>query len=150
MKLSTRQRDFILIIVLANVMGILMCPDCLKNWTYFWRLEVIMLTIWFVMWYGNEFVSHTIDRYVSWLDKPAKRFALGIIGSVIFTILAIVSLAMLFKKIFNISIGDGWSTVWVSIGVSLVILLFMQSKDFLFSWRELSIRQEKMRNEILV
>lgn len=150
MKLSTRQRDFILIIVLANVMGILMCPDCLKNWTYFWRLEVIMLTIWFVMWYGNEFVSHSIDRYVSWLDKPAKRFALGIIGSVIFTILAIVSLAMLFKKIFDISIGDGWSTVWVSIGVSLVILLFMQSKDFLFSWRELSIRQEKMRNEILV
>ena len=150
MKLSTRQRDFILIIVLANVMGILMCPDCLKNWTYFWRLEVIMLTIWFVMWYGNEFVSHSIDRYVSWLDKPAKRFALGIIGSVIFTILAIVSLAMLFKKIFDISIGDGWSTVWVSIGVSLVILLFMQSKEFLFSWRELSIRQEKMRNEILV
>ena len=26
----------------------------------------------------------------------------------------------------------------------------MQSKEFLFSWRELSIRQEKMRNEILV
>jgi LytS/YehU family sensor histidine kinase len=127
-----------------------MCPDCMNTWSYFWRMEVIMLTIWFVMWYGNEFISHTIDRYVSWLDKPAKRFALGITGSVIFTVLAFVSLAILFKELFNVSIGYGLSTVWISIGVSLIILLFMQSKQFLYSWRELSIRQEKMRNEILV
>ena len=150
MKLTKRQRDFILIVVLATIMGFFMCPECVKSWSYFWRLEVIMLSIWFVMWYGNEYVSHGIDKYVSWIANPAKRFALGIIGSVVFSASAIIGLAILFKQMFDISIGNGWFNVWITIGVSLIILLFMLSKQFLFSWRDLSLREERMRNEILV
>lgn len=109
-----------------------------------------MLTIWFVMWYGNGWVSNAIDKYVSWLDQPARRFAFGILGTAAFSTLAILGLAMLFRKLFSITIGDGWSTVWVSIVISVAILLFMQAREFLFAWRDLALRQEKMRNELLV
>ena len=63
--------------------------------------------------------------------------------------MAIVSLAVLFKKLFNISIGGGWTNVWITIGATLIVLLFMLSKQFLYSWRDLSLREEKMRNEVL-
>lgn len=149
MKFTINFKELGTILVLASIMGFLICPECFEKWEYVWRMETIMLTIWLVMWYGNKIVSHSVDQYVSWLDNPAKRFALGIIGSVVFSSSAIVLLAVLFKYLFNISIGGGWTNVWVSIGVTLIILLFMLSKQFLYSWRDLSLREEKMRNEVL-
>ena len=150
MMLTKKIREVALIITLASIMGILTCPECMNSWKSMWRLEVIMLTIWLVMWYGNQFISHSLDSYISWLDNPTKRFALGIIGSALFSTSAIVSMAVLFKNIFNVTIGGGWTNVWITIAVSLLILLFMQSRQFLYSWRNLSLREEKMRNEVLV
>jgi len=138
-----------MILVLASIMGVLICPECFEKWEYIWRLEVIMLTIWLVMWYGNAFVSHSIDKYVTWLENPARRFALGIGGSIVFSVSAIVLLAVLFEKVFGISIGGGWTNVWITIGATLLVLLFMLSKEFLYSWRAVSIREEKMRSEVL-
>jgi len=139
----------LLIIVLASIMGVFMCPSCFSTWEHIWKLECIMITIWLVMWYGNGFVSQQIDRIVSWIDNPIKRFIIGIFGSAIFSSIAIIFLAALFESIFNISIGDGWSTVWISIIVAILILLFMQSLQFLSAWRDLALREVKMKNEVL-
>jgi hypothetical protein len=149
MKFKARIKELIMILVLASLMGFVICPECFDKWEYLWKMEVIMLTIWLVMWYGNAYITHSIDKYVSWLENPAKRFALGIGGSIIFSVSAIVSLAVLFEKVFNISIGGGWANVWITIGATLIVLLFMLSKTFLYSWRDLSLREERMRSEVL-
>ena len=109
-----------------------------------------MITIWTVMWYGNEFVSRSIDHYVSWLDNPVKRYAFGLIGAAVFSTIAILSLSKLFRTIFDVSIGNEWQLVWITIGVTLIILLFMLSKEFLYSWRELALREEKIRSELML
>lgn len=150
MKLPRRVKEFITLIVLASVMGFLMCPKCFDSFEYIWKMEAIMITIWTVMWYGNEFVSRSIDHYISWLVNPAKRYALGLIGAAVFSTIAILSLAFLFKALFNVSIGNDWQLVWITIGVSLIILLFMLSKEFLYSWRELALREEKIRSELML
>jgi len=149
MKLFSNFKELGIILVLASLMGFFMCPQCFEKWEYLWKMEAIMLTIWLVMWYGNAYISHLIDHYVSWLENPAKRFALGISGSLIFSVTAIILLAILFEKTFNISIGGGWTNVWITIGATLIVLLFMLSRQFLYSWRALSIREERMRNEVL-
>jgi hypothetical protein len=149
MKHRRNIKELGMILVLASTMGFLLCPECFEKWEYLWKMETIMLTIWLVMWYGNKYISYFIDQYISWLENPAKRFALGISGSLIFSVSAILLLAILFEKLFNISIGGGWENIWVTIGATLVVLLFMLSKQFLYSWRALSIREEKMRNEVL-
>lgn len=148
-KFKINYKELGLVVILATIMGFFMCEECYKNFDHLWRLEVIMLTIWLVMWYGNAYISHFIDHYVTWLENPAKRFALGIGGSIVYSVVAIVSLAVLFEKLFNISIGGGWTNVWITIGATLIVLLFMLSKQFLYSWRDLSLREEKMRNEVL-
>jgi sensor histidine kinase YesM len=150
MKISQNKKEFLLVVVLATLMSVLMCPSCMLNFAYAWKMEVIMLSIWLVMWYGNGYVSHYIDRHVSWLDNPAKRFGLGVLATVVYSTLAILLLAVLFNSIFEINIGNKWQLVWLSIGISVVILLFMLSKEFLYSWRDLALREEKMRNEVLV
>jgi sensor histidine kinase YesM len=149
MKLSKKIKELLLVFSLATVMGYFMCRSCYNTWEYLWKMEVIMVTIWLVLWYGNSYVSHLIDQYVSWLDKPAKRFALGIIGAAVFTAVAIIGLTVVFKNLFDINIGNLWETVWISIAISIGVLLFMLSKEFLYSWRDLSLREEKMRSEVL-
>jgi hypothetical protein len=119
MKFTINFKELGMILVLASIMGVLICPECFEKWESIWRLEVIMLTIWLVMWYGNAFVSHSIDKYITWLENPARRFALGIGGSIVFSVSAIVLLAVLFEKVFGVSIGGGWTNVWITIGVSL-------------------------------
>ena len=150
MKINKKASEFLLVVTLATAMGVLMCPDCLHNFSYAWKMEVIMLSIWLVMWYGNGYVSHLIDRYITWLDNPAKRFGLGVAGTIAYSILAILLLAFLFEFIFAIDIGNRWQLVWLSSGISVVILLFMLAREFLYSWRDLALRAEKMRNEVLV
>ena len=150
MKIKGRIKEFIAIITLSSIMGVFMCPECFRSFEYFWKLELIMITIWTVMWYGNEFVSRSIDHYVSWLEKPFKRYIFGLFGAVVFSATAILSLAFVFKKFFNVSIGNDWQVVWITIGVTLFILLFMLSKEFLYSWRELALREEKIRSELML
>jgi len=146
---KTELKDLSIILILATIMGYVMCPECYLRWDYFWKSELIVVTIWLVMWYGNSSTSHLIDRYVTWLENPSKRFALGIAGSIVFSVTAILLLSLLFEFWLGISVGDGWSTIWITIGVTLFILLFMLSKEFLYSWRAVSIREEQMRNEML-
>lgn len=149
MKNTKEYREFFVVLILATGMGWIMCPNCMKSWSYAWKMEAIMVTIWMVMWYGNRFVSQLASRYFSWINEPTKRFIAGVIGTTVFSTSAILGLALFFNTIFDISIGNGWGTAWVSIGISLAILLFMQAREFLFSWRNLALRQEKMRSELL-
>ena len=148
--ISYRIKEFIMLVILASIMGFFLCEDCHKSWDPFWRLEVIMISIWIVMWYGNGGVSHLIDKFYSWLNEPIERFILGILGAAVYSTVAILGMSYLFYQIFEVSIGNGWDVVWISIGVSITILLFALTQKFLFSWRELSLREEKMRNELLV
>ncbi len=150
MKLNSKIGELLLVVALATVMGLLMCPGCLQNFSYAWQMEVIMLSIWLVMWYGNSYVSHFIDRYVTWLDNPAKRFGLGVVGTVVYSTSAILALAFLFDHLFAVNIGNKWQLVWLSIGISIIVLLFILARTFLYAWRDLALREEKMRNELLV
>jgi len=148
--LSYRIKEFILLVILASTMGFFTCQDCHKSWDSFWRLELIMISIWVVMWYGNGGVSHLIDKYYSWLNKPIERFILGIAGAAVYSTVAILGMSYLFYQIFEVSIGSGWDVIWITIGVSISILLAALTHKFLFAWRELSLREEKMRSELLV
>lgn len=150
MKIEGTFKEFIVIVVLATVMGVFMCTECWSNWNYFWKLEIIMISIWSVMWYGNHFISVFIDKRISWLSQPGKRFAFGIIASAIYSAGAILLMAIIADEVFSVQIGNKWSIVWISIIVSVLILLFFLSRQFLYSWRNLALQEEKMRNEILV
>ena len=127
-----------------------MCPGCVWEWTHIWKRLVITYFIWLVMWFGNQWVSHLLDRTFSWLKEPVKRFIAGLIGAAAYSALAMIAIIWIIKVLFNIRIADdiGDNVLW-AIFFSVLVLSVMLAREFLFAWRELTLREEKMKNEVL-
>lgn len=127
-----------------------MCPGCLWKWEYLWKRLLITYVIWLVMWFGNQWVSHMLDRAFDWLKEPVKRFIAGLIGAAAFSALAMLGIIWFFGWIFKIDIADdiGNNIFW-AIFFSVLVLSIMLAREFLFAWRQLALREEKMKNEVL-
>ena len=143
------RRELLIILLLATLMTVVLCPPCLHNWAYAWRFWGITVTIWLVMWYGNGFVAGWLDRWIAWKEQPGKRLLLGIVSSVAYSALAMLLLAWLFNRVLDIDIGNVWQLVLISVVISIIILLFIQARQFIFSWRDLALREERLRGELM-
>ncbi len=122
-----------------------------QEWQYMWKRFAITFIIWLVMWYGNSFVAHALDNVYTFLKNPGKRFVLGIVGAGIYSGFAMLGLIWFFKATVNINIsgGDIVQTVVLTVLVGVLVYMVMLAKEFLFSWRELALQEEKMKNEVL-
>ncbi len=143
-------KELLVIFLLSSIMAYLMCINCSQSWEYVWKRFGITLIIWLVMWYGNTFVSHLIDQVYSWLKDTVKRFLLGIVGAAVYSALAMLALIWFFRFSMNIDITDNNpKTIYFTIVLSILVLMVMLAKEFLFSWRALALQEEKMKNEVL-
>ena len=143
-------KELLAIILLSSIMSYLMCINCSQSWEDVWVRFGITFTIWLVMWYGNAFISHLIDNVYSWLKAPGKRFLLGIIGASVYSALAMLTLIWFFRFVMNIDItGNSPKIIYFTIIISILVLMVMLGKEFLFSWRALALQEEKMKNEVL-
>ncbi len=144
------RRELLIILLLATLMTVALCPPCLHNWAYAWRFWGITVTIWLVMWYGNGFVAGWLDRRIAWKEQPGKRLLLGIVGSVVYSALAMIVLAWLFNRVLDVDIGNVWQLVLISVVISIIVLLFLQTRQFVYSWRDLALQEERLRSELMV
>lgn len=139
-----------LIIVLSFSMAYIMGINYSQEWQYVWKRFFITFVIWLVMWYGNKYVYHIGDRFYSWLKDPGKRFLFGIIASAVYSAFAMVAVQIVIKYLINIDISGGRTdNIIVAIVVSVLVLIVLLFKQFLLSWRELALQEEKMKNEVL-
>ncbi len=143
-------KELLLILFLSSIMAYIMGISYPQEWQYLWKRFVITFIIWLVMWYGNGFVAHSLDGIYTFLKDPVKRFILGIIAAGIYSGLAMLGLIWFFKTTVNISIaGNVSTTVFFAVLFSVLIYMVLLAKEFLFSWRELALQEEKMKNEVL-
>ncbi len=133
-------------VVMSYVMG-LSYPQNLQ--AYLFRF-LVTFSIWLVMWYGNAYVSHLADKRISWLTDPGQRFIVGVIGAASYSVLALLALKWFYSRYFDIQIMGDSVVIWVYTAVfSVLVLIAMLFKEFLYAWRELALREEKMKNDVL-
>ena len=144
------RRELLIILLLATLMTVALCPSCLHNWAYAWRFWGITVTIWLVMWYGNGFVASWLDRRIAWKEQPGRRLLLGIVSSVVYSALAMIVLAWFFNRVLDVDIGNVWQLVLISVVISIIVLLFLQTRQFVYSWRDLALQEERLRSELMV
>lgn len=144
-------KELLLILVLSSTMAYLMGMNHSQEWQYLWKRFLITFIIWLVMWFGNAFVSHRMDKVYSWLREPGKRLFLGILASAVYSVLAMLALKAVFVFAIGINITDDGPAVLIfTAAISVLVLSAMYLKMFLFSWRNLALQEEKMKNEVLV
>ncbi len=150
----TQLKEIILMFLIGGIISTYMtCRDCFAHPNIAMRIWLFCGFMWVFLWKGNELISCQIDHSISWINKPGKRFLTGLISMLIYTVSIVSLITYLFVEYFQtreIGMSFRGSIVYVieySIGITVIIMLFFLSKDFLMSWRQSAINEEKLRRE---
>jgi sensor histidine kinase YesM len=145
-KLITEVRDIMLLLLAGFVMTVagLGCRHCEFNSNIFWIVASFSSLTWAILWKGNDYVSHYISLKVSWLHYPVKRFFIGIVATIGFTLLSIYLLTLAYKAIFDVNLSND---VYFSIILTFIISLFLHGRAFLMNWRKSIVDAEKLQKE---
>ncbi len=106
------------------------------------------------LWKGNELVSIWIHRHADWTGKPERKFLFGIITMIVYTIIAIylvhfiVFMGLYSKPVSEFEAPD-FRVVVILLGVTFVVALTINMKEFILEKRDILIREEKLKTEII-
>lgn len=109
--------------------------------------------MWTLLWKGNEIIAISIDRYVSWLKTPGKRFFIGLAAVLVYVPLVATVVNLLLGWILNLgqSLSDLSSGILrstlISVIITILIMLVIYSISFFKSWRQAAINMEKLKRE---
>lgn len=120
---------------------------CTKLTAYLW-IGAFTSSMWIALWMGNAYLSQYLDYFFSWHKEPLKRLVAGLIGMVVYTVGAVNGLVFLYNQVFNFDVGDRlYGTYYSTIGITLIITMFMTSRSFLLNWRESAVDAERAKKE---
>ncbi|MET4108219.1 histidine kinase [Hymenobacter sp. UYP22] len=101
------------------------------------------------LWLANGLPSDLLNRYVDWTQNPLRRFLVTVSTSLLASTLVILVVTTVFrvgyfhKSFWSIS----WQAFVVPLGITLIVSLFMHSRSFLLSWREVSVQAQRLEKE---
>lgn len=142
-------RTVVICVVGGSLLPLVSCPPCLTSPIVYVRVAFITVSLWLLMWFGNEFLSHYLDQKLSWTIRPVLRFVTGIFAMVVYTVLATLALVKTAEWIFDTTFGSVSNMVYMTVLVTFIITLFMTSRSFLFNWKQAAINAEKLQRENL-
>lgn len=129
---------------------LIFCKECMFNWGVAWRSALATTIFWIVLWKGNEYISHLLDKKYPWLASPNRRFILGISASVIFTTVAIIVMISGMEILLGWEMGENKArTILTANGIAIFIFCFLVARQFMFAWRDLALREEKIKTELM-
>jgi len=104
------------------------------------------------LWLANEFPNRWLNRKSDWTQQPLRRFLITLAGSLGASLLVITLVNVGFMvgyhhgKLSSIR----WENFVFPLLITVVVSLFMHSRSFLMSWRNVAIRAERMEKETAV
>ncbi len=149
-KILAETRDLFLFFLVSLFQAYLMCPRCSTPQSY---VPVVFFTflIWVLLWRGNAFLAGYLSKRIPWIHFPVKRFWVGMAVTIIYTVVAIISLIEFFQYFTEMTFGSGYYyTVYGSVLITILISLFLHGQQFLSSWRKASFEKEKFEKESMV
>jgi sensor histidine kinase YesM len=139
-------RDVVLLMaagILMTVLG-LSCNTCAFNSSIFWIVASFSGLMWAVLWKGNDYLGHYITTKVSWLHYPVKRFFIGMISTLGYSVLATYALSRVYQLIFGVHLSQ---SMYFTVIITLIISLFLHGRAFLMNWRKTIIDAERLQKE---
>ena len=139
-------RDLFLFMMVSLLQTYLMCPRCAPD--RFFRIALFTLLMWIILWKGNSYLSEYLSKKIPWIQFPMKRFLIGILVTVTFTVMAVLSLIALFQYFSTATLGEADTyTLYGSILITILISVFLHARQFLFFWRKASFEKEMFEKE---
>lgn len=129
------------------VMTALVCRPCLSSVRYFASISGLAITCWTLMYFGNEYLHEYLDEKINWTKYPLKRLSVGLVVLTLFTVITTYVVVQSADVLFELNIGAVSRTIYISMGITLVISVILTSRSFLVNWRQTAIDAEKFKRE---
>ncbi|MFZ6013690.1 MAG: sensor histidine kinase, partial [Bacteroidota bacterium] len=143
-------RDLAMFGLICVLQAYLVCPSCDTAGEYV-QVWFFSLLTWIFLWKGNGFLSDYISAKIPWIKFPVKRLLVGIVGTVVYTVGAVVCLMSFFEAGFDFNFGSGYRyTIYGSMGVTIIISLVLHSRAFFLHWQQASLDAEKFEKESIM
>ncbi len=143
-------RTAILLVLGSFALSLVFFPPYNGKLNLFLKFGSFTAALWVFLWLGNAHTSGWVSNRISWTEEPIKRFLVGMLVMVVYTVSAVSLLVWLFRMALNFDIsGDLKGMLYGSLIVTLVISLFMHSRGFLQNWKQAAIDAERAKQESL-
>jgi len=111
-------------------------------------------SIWLTQWLGNVFIGIKIGDKYSWFEQPKKRIFLSVVGIVVYSSIAFVLVQFLMHFIVLGKLPSDhfyWvaKQLKITIPISLLVAFSFNSIGFFQSWKESTIKAQKLETEML-
>ena len=123
------------------------CSSCLQDGTKFLVTAFFSSVMWSIMWIGNSELTHYISKRISWVDFPIKRLIVGVVSTVVFTILVAIGLLKSWEYAWDIKFNSYNEFVVISLVITFLISLFMHGREFLLQWKQSAVNAERYAKE---
>ena len=131
----------------ATVMTYFSCSSCSQDVKKFLVTAFFSSVMWSIMWIGNSELTHYISNRISWVDFPVKRLIVGVISTVVFTVLVAIGLIKLWEYAWDIKFNGYSEFVIISLVITFLISLFMHGREFLLQWKQSAVDAERYAKE---
>jgi hypothetical protein len=130
------------------VQSLLMCGGRCTSFYSFSRVVIFTFFMWIFLWRGNSIMTGLINKKISWIEFPLKRFLVGLAGTILYTSAAIFFLVFVFQTFFGFNFGSSIRFTIITAAVfTTIISLFLHSREFLLHWRKAFFDSQKFERE---
>ena len=143
---KTRATHITALVLLSVAMAFVFCPSCLTSPSRFAIVALYGSMMWIFLWLGNEYITIWLDDKIPWTKAPNRRFIVGAVAVIVYSVVAAFLIATIFETGFNLQasgVGQVYWTVILAVGITL----FMTSRSFLLNWRKSAIDAERLQKE---
>lgn len=126
------------------------------NYLNFAENAIMSGIFWTILANGNGWINDQVDKRWSWLETPIQRTVIGVLTTLIYTVLsALIVMYLILEFYYNVDffgiIKDRgiMELLAAPLIITAVIALWLHGRSFLMSWRQSAIDVEKLKSENL-
>ncbi|HEX6889580.1 MAG TPA: histidine kinase [Chryseolinea sp.] len=123
------------------------CRGC-STFREYALISFFTLIMWILLWRGNSLLTDFVDSKVSWYLYPTRRLVVGLISTIVYTIIAVVTAMITFEKLVSFNFGSSFTwTIYFSVIITIIISLILHSREFLLRGRQATLDKEIYQKE---
>lgn len=151
------KKDLSIIVGLSMIIGVLLCVifSFTTDIRKFFILSAQGAIISIVIWWGNAFIVDLLEYKYSWFEQPKTRVTLGVLLSLIYTIIAFTFIQAILSYLFyDYPIKESISNIsarnlYVPVAVTAIIALSVHLVAFFDRWRKVELEKEILKRKHL-
>jgi hypothetical protein len=108
------------------------------------------------LWFANAYTADLLNLRTGWSEQPIRRLLLTVGASLLASLVVLVvmgefTVQVLYHKPLGYTLRHGFvERSAFPLATTVVVSLFMHSRSFLLSWREATVRAERLEKESAV